>query len=194
MTDANITVRLDTKKAKGELRGLTRAAEGAGRGISGSVSQRLGRGMGAMGLGGVGGMMAGAVQGPMREAAGGLISSTLGPAGEQFTNWMFNGKNLEAKANQLAMAQRPHMLRGILGKAPEGDYELFQHQVNQHRLRLEGASGPRGFSQDKKYMTDEARNIRNATENPGVFMRPKFWGDVGRDIGRRFKETFGFDK
>ncbi len=138
--EANVKVRLDTKTAKSELRGLSKLASAGVGGIAGGIA---------------GGLLArgrGIATAPLRQAGAAVSSSALGivsgPLNQflaSFKSAILGGLDMKAQANKMAFEQLPFDLIGKLGKIPPGVVELHKHKK---ALILEGLEGRRLAERD----------------------------------------------
>ena len=133
--EAKVKVRLDTRQAKGELRGLTReGGKTAGR-VGAGIRSAMGRGLGAMGLGvGIGAAMA-TLKGPTQSGIVASIDQTLGPLANKAAQALTPGgrKTLALNISRKAALERLMtsgyaMARGLAGGKPvAGERSLFAH-------------------------------------------------------------------
>lgn len=149
--EAKFRVRLDSRQAKGDLRGLTReAARTAGRvgqGLRGAVS----RGLGAVGLGaGIGTGLA-AVKGATESGFGDAIGEAFAGFGAQLNDLFLGDVDDKARAAKSAREdtiQAFGALAGRSGSIPPGAKNYF-NQVQ--KLRLEEEKGRSLFQQNEAF-------------------------------------------
>jgi hypothetical protein len=192
--EAKVKVRLDTKQAKGELRGLTQeGAKAAGR-VGAGIRSTLSRGIGAVGLGvGIGAGMA-ALRGATQSGLTSIITQTLGGLGQRFAQGTLGAENL-AKAAGGAQA-----LQEILGgysqvvghrdpKAPlpRGMISDFQQRERYH---TETARGAGRILRDPQFRNEAAQWLDNKTTKVGELFDAVYdlfkWGydDLTKKLGR----------
>ena len=157
--ETKVKVRLDTRQAKGEMRGLvkesSRMAARAGAGIRSAV----GRGLGVIGLGAGVGTAVAAVRGATQSGIGDVISESLGGYGVQLERWALGDLALDARASRTAREQTVQnfaQVVGTLGTVPPAvkqyyeNVKTFQADYEKGRRLLEDPkSGLRGPSIDE---------------------------------------------
>ncbi|MAH48796.1 hypothetical protein CMI37_23415 [Candidatus Pacearchaeota archaeon] len=101
-SESKVRVRLDTRQARGELRGFVReAGKTAGR-VTGGIRSAVGRGMGVVGLGaGVGAGMQ-ALKGATEAGVGDVMSEAFGPLGIAISKYFLNDLGEDARASRTA--------------------------------------------------------------------------------------------
>ncbi len=118
--EAKVRVRLDTRQAKGELRGLTQdGAKAAGR-VGAGIRSAVGRGLGVIGLGaGIGAGLA-AVRGPTQGAVSAIFKSTFGGLGARASRALTGEEGFKAigEAAGLEAALGDAAIVGELGEIP----------------------------------------------------------------------------
>lgn len=151
--EAKVKVRLDTRQAKGELRGLTQeGAKTAGR-VGAGIRSTLSRGIGAVGLGvGIGAGMA-ALRGATQSGLTSIITQTLGGLGQRSAQGILGAENLAQSAGRAQAFQE--VLQG------------YSHVVGSRDLK---APLPRGlipdFEQRARFHTTEARGAGRMLRDP----------------------------
>jgi hypothetical protein len=139
--ESKVRVRLDTRQAKGELRGFVReAGKTAGR-VTGGIRNAVGRGMGAVGLGvGVGtGMQA--LKGATESGIGDVMSEALGPLGHRISEFFLGNLNEQARSSKTAREQTWEAYGAITaarGAIPPAAYTFF-NQAKTFALETEKA-------------------------------------------------------
>lgn len=172
--EAKVRVRLDTRQAKGELRGLTKEGSKAAGRVGAGIRRGIGRGLGAIGLGvGIGAGMA-ALKGPTQGGISALISQTLGATGHQIARGIFGDKLPEAIGRAGALeklkASRGFML-GLTGKAP-GAKAQFDFDATMGTIK---ALGDQTISADPQFRNEAAqvlsKKLMEAAEAIGKFVQ-----------------------
>ncbi len=149
--EAKVRVRLDTRQAKGDLRGLTRAAAGVAGRVGGGIRRAVGRGLGAVGLGaGIGTGLA-AVRGATQSGLGDVIGEAFGGIGAELAQTLLGDLDEKAKASRTAREETIQAfgaIAGQTGKVPPGAQNYF----NQIRsLRLQEEKGRELFERDERF-------------------------------------------
>lgn len=150
MVDANVKLRLDTKQAKSELRGLNKLAAGSLGGVGGGIA----RGAGRAGSAGVGAVR-GAVSGSITDIAGGAMAPIL----NRIKSLLFGGKDLEASAIKEAFTQfSPATLRRFAdeGGPRPADERVFEFRRKRAERRLGGA---RKGAEHRPFMTNFGKTV-----------------------------------
>lgn len=157
--EAKVRVRLDTRQAKGELRGLTKEGAKAGGRVGGGIRSALGRGMGMIGLGvGVGAGMA-ALRGPTQGGISAIVGQTLGPLGQQMYGGITGVTGITARARARALPQviaAYGYQRGLGGEdapAPQGAKQMMDHLTNFYSVEERGRQA---FLSDTKFAGNDA--------------------------------------
>jgi hypothetical protein len=172
--EAKVRVRLDTRQAKSELRGLTKeGAKTAGR-VGGGVRRALGRGLGAVGLGvGIGAGMQ-ALRGPTQGGISALISQTLGAAGHQIAKGVFGDKLPEAigGADALQKLRASHgFMRGLTGKEHPSEKPIYDFNKMMATIQ---ARGDQDLSADPQFRNEAAQKLAKKLTEAGEAMQ-KFY-------------------
>jgi len=134
--DANVKVRINTKQAKSDLRGLNRTAQGAAGGIGGGIRSRIGGSLAAGAAGGFG--AAAAVRGVASAGVSDLAGNAFGPTMAHIKNLMFQGVDIESRAGAQAFETLPFRLFDQLGGIPPGTLELFKARRERFAQPLRG--------------------------------------------------------
>lgn len=121
MEEAKIRVRLDTAGATAQLKSLVQdASQTAGR-VGAGVRSALGKGVGAIGLGGLGGQALGAIRAPTEASSSDIISESFGGIATWLERQIYGDLGPEARASRRAReAVRDTFAyqADILGKTP----------------------------------------------------------------------------
>lgn len=127
--EASVKVRLKTRQAKSDLRGLMTEAKGTAGAIGGSLRSTVGRGLGVIGLGvGIGAAIS-AVRGPTESGIGALASQLFGGFGATGARNVFGNLPGEARASIRASAEITRAeghIAGIRGKTLPGMMDRFE--------------------------------------------------------------------
>ncbi len=129
MAEAKVKVRLDTRQAKGDLRGLTRTAAAAGGRIGQGIRGAIGKGVGAIGLGA--GIAAGvsAVRASTSSGIGDIIGESLGGIGAQINEFFLGDMDDKVRATKSAREetiQAYGAIAGRTGSIPPGARQYFE--------------------------------------------------------------------
>jgi hypothetical protein len=152
--EAKVKVRLDTREAKGDLRGLSReASRTAGRvgaGLRGAVSQGMGLGR-SIGIGaGIGTGLA-AVKGASSSGFGDVIGEAFGGIGASLNEFFLGDVDDKARASKAAREETIQAfgaIAGHTGQIPPGATNFF-NQVRS--VRMEEERGRSMFEQDDRF-------------------------------------------
>ena len=140
--EAKVRVRLDTRQAKGELRGLTQdGAKAAGR-VGAGIRSAVGRGMGVVGLGaGIGAGLA-AVKAPTQGAISSIFTSTFGALGARAERGLTGEEGFKAvgEAKALEEALGDSMIVGHLKRIPAGTRARAAQTRKFGAIEAEGAN------------------------------------------------------
>ena len=149
--EAKVRVKLDTREAKGELRGLTHSARAAAGRVGAGIRRTVGRGLGAVGLGaGIGAGLA-AVRGATASGFGDVIGESLGAIGAQLSRAVLGELPSDARAAKSAREDTIAAfgaIAGHTGRIPPGAKNYFD-QIK--ALRFEQEEGRRLFEEDTKF-------------------------------------------
>jgi hypothetical protein len=188
--DAVVKVRLDTRQASGDLRGLVQdATRTAGR-VGEGVRNAVGRGLGAVGLGGGIGVGLAALRGPSQSSASDIITETLRPFGVQLEKFLFGDLSIEARAKKHAREEFKESFSFLVpekGPIPNSLKNLYNQMVSVRERHEAGAraidSDPffGGGIQTKADMKEFAGMI---TDGLGYLLR-----SVIRDLGLKAMEA-----
>jgi hypothetical protein len=157
--EAKVKVRLDTKQAKGELRGLTKeGSKTAGR-VGAGIRSALSRGIGVVGLGALAGVgfsaARGALRGPTESGIGAIAGEMFGGLGHRFAQGALGAERLAQAAG--AARARQEIIQG------------YAHVVGHRGL---GAPLPGGmisdFQQRQRFHADEARGAGRIMADPAL--------------------------
>ena len=154
MSEATIRVKLDTRQAKADLKGLTQeasgTASGVGKGLRG-IRSGLSRGLGMVGLGGAFGVGLGAVQGALSSTAGGIFSESIGGHLSRLEQWAFGDLGIEGQSKGSAredLIKNFAFIHGLTGKLPEGAKARFDML---DRFAQIEAKGKRAIEQNQQF-------------------------------------------
>jgi len=169
--DAEVKVRMNTKQAQADLKGLNKVAAGTARQVGGRIRGGMGRVAGAIGLGAVGGAAVGAVKGSVFGAAGDVFEGATGGALSQLEEALFGDANLEALAAKQARASLPRRLLGSQ-TTEEGQKRVKAAALPGHLFRmgqdLKTLQGTRRFAQDPDFGGPGAAAIDTAIKTAKV--------------------------
>lgn len=190
--EAKVKVRLDTKQAKGELRGLSKSGSQAAGRIGGGIRRGIGRGLAFTGLGvGVGAAVS-AIRSPSQGAMGAMISQTFGALGAKISHNLFGEAGYEAQGGARALqAVSDAYAPGGGGPHAPGAREMFKFYKSQYTRE---ATARGAFAQDEEFRNETAQKIADAVEKfflaatsfqTGV---SKWWDDINKQAERRAKE------
>lgn len=157
--DATIKVRLDTREAKGDLRGLVRSGQRAAGSIGGTAAG-LARGIGGFGLarlGAIGAAVGGAfaigrpLLGSTFSGIGDVTGEALGGIGAQINEFFLGDLDDKARASKRAREETIAafgIIAGQQGQIPKGA-EAFFNQIK--ALRTQEERGRSLFEQDERF-------------------------------------------
>ena len=146
--ETKVKVRLDTRQAQGELRGLVReSGRSAGR-LTNNIRSVVGKGLGAVGIGaGIGtgisavrGSMEGGVMSMMKEAYGGIFA--------QAEDMLYGTLNEESRASRSAREETIQAFGAIAGGRNEIPPEARQFYNSIKSLRQDEERGRELFEMD----------------------------------------------
>lgn len=157
--EAKVKVRVDTRQAKGELRGLTKEGAKASRGVGAGLRSVMGRGFAVLGIGAGIGAAAALLKGPTQGGISAIFGQTFGAAGHVFAQGMLGEKGFEAQGRAKALGEIAQLygpIRGITGKEPQGAFENFEFRAKRY---TDFARGRGEFLADPKYGNEAAREL-----------------------------------
>lgn len=172
-----VKLRIDTGAARQDLAGVVREARATSGKISAGIQGTIGRGLGAVGLGG--GIATGmqAVRGATESGFGALIGETLGSVGAQIEDYLLGDLGVEAKASKQARdetIQAFGMQAGLHNKVPPGAKNYFESIKS---LRQQQEQGRKVFEMNSDFF------------GPGV-------GDmidrIGKKLGEELKKAVDY--
>jgi len=151
--EAKVKVRLDTKQAKSELRGLNKLAAGSAAVIGGAAGGVVGGALGRA-AGAAGGAAKGAVTRSIFGPAGDIFAGAFGGAGARLEESVFGDTNLKALAAKMARGDLPKRLLGAQ-KTEAGQKRVRDAALPGHLIRtarnLEDLQGARRFLQAPEF-------------------------------------------
>lgn len=100
--EAKVRVRLDTKAAQNEMRGLTRQAAATASRVSGGIRSAMGTGIRALGVPLGVGAAAGLALGATRSGVGDVVSDFFRPFANRLEDWALGDKAWQARARTSA--------------------------------------------------------------------------------------------
>ena len=146
--ETKVKVRLDTRQAQGQLRGLVReSARSAGK-LANNVRSVVGRGLGAVGLGAGIGTGISAVRGATESGLGDVIGESLGGFGKGISEMFLGTLNEDAKASRSAREETIQAFGAIAGSRGEIPPEARNFYQSVKTLRLEEERGRELFETD----------------------------------------------
>lgn len=149
--ETKVRVRLDTRRARTQVRSLVRdSARAAGR-IAGGVRAAIGRGMGMVGAGAAVGAGIQAVRGATQSGIGDVIGEALNPIGRQISDFFLGDLNEKAKAGRAAREatiQAFGAIAGARGEIPAGAKGFFDAVAG---LREQEERGRELFEMDTRF-------------------------------------------
>lgn len=137
--EAKVRVRLDTSRAKGELRDLTNRAERTAGRVAGGVRNAVSRGLGVVGIGAGIGAGVTAVRGATESGFGDVVGEALGGLGARISDFFLGSLDEEARAAKSAREETIAAfgaIAGATGKIPPGAKAFFD-SVESLRLQEE---------------------------------------------------------
>lgn len=157
--EAKVRVRLDTSAARGDLRALTRTAANVAGRVGQGLRRSVGRGLGAVGLGGGVGAGLAAVRGATQSGLGDVIGEAFGGIGARLAQTLFGDLDETAKADKRAREETIQAfgtIAGATGKIPEGAVNWFNSVQS---LRLQEEKGRELFEQDDNFRSTSAGDL-----------------------------------
>lgn len=148
--EAKVRVRLDTRLAQLALRKLKLTAKDTGKRIGSGIRRELGRGIGAVGLGGGIGLGLAAVRGATQSGFGDAIGESLGGIGAQLAEFFLGDLDEKARATKSAREETIAAfgsIAGQRGEMPAGARSYFE-QIK--ALRMHEEKGREIFERDEK--------------------------------------------
>jgi hypothetical protein len=146
--ETKVKVRLDTRQAQGQLRGLVReSARSAGK-LANNVRSVVGKGLGAVGLGAGVGMGISAVRGATESGLGDVMGEALGGYGADMREMFFGTLNEDAKASRSAREETIQAFGAIAGARGEIPPEARNFYQSIKTLRMEEERGRELFETD----------------------------------------------
>ena len=140
--EVKVRVALDTGPATGELRELSRKAASTAKRVGQGIRGTIGKGLGAVGLGGGIGIGLAAVRGATQSGFGDVLSESLGGFGARMADFFLGELNEQAIGKRAA---REDVISGfgyVTGadrKIPQAAYDYFDaiapHRVTEARGR-----------------------------------------------------------
>lgn len=187
---ANIKLGLDTKGAKKSLRDLNKTAAGTAKQVGGKIRGGLGGAAGALGLGAIGGMAVGQFKGSMFGGAGDIVGGALGGLISQVESFVFQGKDLEARAAAKAREGLPTWLEGRQ-KTPAQKKAVRDAALPAFLFRkqhdVERMSGIRDFGMDPRFGGPGASAVHGFVDR-----RKKAAASLARSVDNQgFAKTVG---
>ena len=157
--EAKVRVRLDTRQAKSDLRGLTRnAAATAGR-VGAGIRGAVGRGLGAVGLGGGIGVGLAAVRASTSSGLGDVVGEIFGGIGAQLNEFFLGDMDDGARADKAA---RDETIQAF-GLLTQGGTRMPPGAVNywtqRQSMLLEAEKGRSMFEQDERFRSSNAGDL-----------------------------------
>ncbi len=149
--ESNVRVRLDTSRAKGELRGLVKDSERAAGRVSGSVRGAISRGFGLVGAGAAIGTGLSAVRGATESGIGDVVGEAFGGIGHRIAEFLLGDLNEKAKATRAAREETIQAfgaIAGHTGSIPPGAKTFFDQVA---ALREEQEKGRELFQGDERF-------------------------------------------
>lgn len=149
--DAKVKVRLDTKEAKGELRGLVREAEASAGKVAGNVRGAISKGFGFVGAGAALGTGLAAVKGATHSGVGDVMGEAFGGVGAQIAEFFLgdlDDKSRAARSAREETIQAFGTVAGASNRVPPGAKKFFD-QV--HALRLQEEKGRGIFERNERF-------------------------------------------
>ena len=136
-----IVVDLDTVRALTELSKLEREAERAGGKVGSSIRTAVGRGLGAVGLGGAFGAGVQAIRGATESGVGTVLSEAFSPLGKAMEEFFLGDLNENAKASSAAREETIQAFgvqAGMSGVIPPGAKQFFESVRGIHMTQERG--------------------------------------------------------
>jgi len=156
---AKIKVQLDTKQALAQLRDLTKkGAATAGR-IGGKIRGVVGRGLGAVGLGGAIGAGLGAVQGATASGVGDIAGEVFGGIGANINDRFLGDHDDNARANKGAREEVVKAFGAIAGHRGSVPPEAEKYFQQVKALRLEQEKGRSLIEGDSRFRTTDGGDV-----------------------------------
>lgn len=149
--ETRVRVKLDTKQAKSELRGLVRESERSSGRVSSSVRGAISRGFGLVGAGAAFGTGLAAIRGATDASTGDVLGEALGGLGAQFEQWVFGDLAQDARASRAAREEAIRafgMQAGATGNVSPGMKAWFDQTK---ALRMQEEKGRTAFEMDKRF-------------------------------------------
>ena len=148
--ETKVKVRLDTRQAKSQLRGLVRESGRSAGKLTSNIRSVVGKGLGAVGMGaGIGagisavrGSMEGGVMSMMKEAYGGYF--------KQAEDMLYGTLNEESRASRSAREETIQAFGAIAGGRNEIPPEARQFYNNIKSLRMDEERGRELFEMDSQ--------------------------------------------
>ncbi len=149
--EAKVRVRIDTSRAKGELRALLRQSARTAGQVSGAVRGAVGRGLGAVGLGGGIGAGLAATRAATQSGFGDVIGESLGGLGAQLSEFFLGDLDEKARATRAAREETIQAFGAIAGQqgAVPPEARNFFQQVR--TLRQQEETGRELFERDERF-------------------------------------------
>ena len=150
--EATVKLRLDTRQAKGDLRQLTKEADKTSGRIGGGIRRAVGKGMGAVGLGGGIGAGLAAVRGATSSGLGDVVGESFVQLGAQLNEFFLGDMDDKARSIRQARESLKEAFgyqTGIHSRIPPGAENFFNQRVTEG-MTLE--HGKHLIETDKRFM------------------------------------------
>lgn len=149
--ETRFKVRVDSRQAKSELRGLVRESTRAAGRVASGIRATVGRGIGAVGFGAAFGTGLSAIRGATQSGIGDVFGEALGGIGQQVADFFLGDLNEEARASRSAREDQIQAFGAIAGarKAiPPGAEQYFQSVKTMHQ---QAELGRELFTKDDRF-------------------------------------------
>ena len=157
--EAQVRVRLDTRQAKGDLRALSKQAGKTAGNIGKGLRRSVGRGLGAIGLGGGIGVGLAAVKGSTSSGFGDAVGESFSAIGAQLNDFFLGDMDDQARATRKAREETIQAFgfqAGASGSIPPGARQFFENRRAEFEQEEIGRSK---FEQDKQFKGPDIDDI-----------------------------------
>lgn len=153
--ETKVRVRLDTRRAKGELQGLVRESTRTAGKVAGGISAAIGRGIGMVGVGGAIATGMGVIKGATSSGISDVLGESLGGLGARISDFMLGDLSPEARASKYAREQAVQagaMQAGLTKQIPPGLKGFYDATKS---MRLDYEKGKKIIEMDPGFRDEE---------------------------------------
>jgi len=159
--ETKVKMRIDTREAKSQLRGLAREGMRTAGKVSAGLRGTVGKGLGAVGLGGAIGAGLGAVRGATQSGVADVMGEAVGGLGKRIETFFLGSLPEDARATRSAREETIQAfgaIAGQRGELPAGAKQFFDSVKT---IRMDEESGRKLFETDSRFRSKGAEDMVN---------------------------------